>query len=68
MARAGLRWTLDDLAHHSGVSRRTIARFELGGMVSAHTLAVLRKTFESAGATFIEAHQIIGVFVARRDT
>jgi DNA-binding XRE family transcriptional regulator len=61
MARTGLRWSLDELARQSGVSRRTIARFELGGRVSAETLEALRNTFENAGAKFIEADQLVGV-------
>src|SRR5690349_10464681 len=44
MARSGLRWSLSDLARHSGVSRRTIARFELGGRVSDESLHAVRRT------------------------
>lgn len=63
MARSGLRWTLDDLALQSGVSRRTIARFELGGRVTLHTVEALRKTLEAAGVEFIDRDQVIGVVV-----
>jgi transcriptional regulator with XRE-family HTH domain len=61
MARSGLRWSLTELAQQSGVSRRTIARFEMGGRVSAQSLEALRMTLETAGAQFIESDQAIGV-------
>ena len=61
MARSGLRWSLSDLAEQSGVSRRTIARFELGGRVSAESREAMRRTLEGAGAKFIEDDQTIGV-------
>jgi len=66
MARSGLRWSLSDLAQQSGVSRRTIARFELGGRVSAESLEALRLTLERAGAKFIENGQTVGVVLKGR--
>jgi len=66
MARSGLRWSLSDLAQQSGVSRRTIARFELGGRVSAESLEALRLTLERAGAKFIENDQAVGVVLKGR--
>ena len=68
MARSGLRWTLHDLAHHSGVSRRTIARFELGGTATTQTVETLRKTLERAGVKFVDEDQIVGVLLAGSDT
>jgi len=61
MARSGLGWSLDELAQQSGISRRTIARFELGGRVNAQTVEVLRITLETAGVQFVESNQAIGV-------
>jgi transcriptional regulator with XRE-family HTH domain len=61
MARSGLRWSLDDLAQESGISRRTIARFELGGRVNDETIDALRRTLETAGAEFIDHHDTVGV-------
>jgi transcriptional regulator with XRE-family HTH domain len=66
MARSGLRWSLSDLAQQSGVSRRTIARFELGGRVSAESLEARRLTLERAGAKFIENDQAVGVVLKGR--
>lgn len=63
MARSGLRWSLDDLAQQSGVSRRTIARFELGGRVGAQSIDALRRTLEAAGAEFLDNGDAIGVLL-----
>lgn len=54
MARAGLGWTLDDLATESGVNRRTILNFENDGPASASSLAKLREALEREGVVFIE--------------
>jgi predicted transcriptional regulator len=52
-ARAWLDWSQDDLSAKSGVSQRTIARYELGRTVPYETtLANLRKAFEAAGIRF----------------
>ena len=67
MARSGLRWTLDDLAARSGRSRRTVARFELGGRVNAETVDALRKALESAGAEFVQGDNAIGVVLQSVD-
>ena len=57
MARAGLRWTIDDLARQSGVSVRTIKRLEASDSEIASgnisTIAKLRSCLEAAGIEFI---------------
>jgi transcriptional regulator with XRE-family HTH domain len=63
MARSALRWSLDDLARQSGISRRTIARFELGGRVTDKTATALLEAFQTAGALFINNDQGIGVML-----
>jgi transcriptional regulator with XRE-family HTH domain len=68
MARSGLRWSLNELALQSGVSRRTVARFELGGRVSSQTLAALRKALQTAGAEFIDNDELVGVVLKGPDT
>jgi transcriptional regulator with XRE-family HTH domain len=68
MARSGLRWSLNDLARHSGVSRRTIARFELGGRVNPETVLSLRRALEAAGAKFIESDEAVGVVLKDRES
>jgi transcriptional regulator with XRE-family HTH domain len=53
MARAALRWSLDDLAKASGVARRTVVNFENGINVLPENAARLRSTMESEGVIFI---------------
>lgn len=56
MARAGLRWTIEDLARQSGVSSRTIKRLEAADEITSanlKTLAKLKSCFEDAGVEFI---------------
>jgi DNA-binding XRE family transcriptional regulator len=54
MARAGLRWTLDDLAKASGVNRRTILNFENDGPAAFSSVAKVRAVLEKRGVVFIE--------------
>ncbi|MDT3684957.1 MAG: helix-turn-helix transcriptional regulator [Pseudorhodoplanes sp.] len=52
-ARAWLNWTHATLAERSGVSTRTIERYELDISVpNANTVASIRKAFEVAGVRF----------------
>lgn len=68
MARAGLGWSLDDLAANSGVSRRTIAKFETGGNVLPDRVEALRQCFVGAGVEFINGGKSIGAKVPRKDS
>lgn len=65
MARAGLEWTLDDLAAQSGVSRRTIAKFETGGNVLPENVEALRQCLAAAGVEFVNGGKRLGVTVPR---
>lgn len=68
MARAGLGWSLDDLAVAVGtVSRRTIAKFEAGGTVSSDTVEAIRHCLVQHGVEFINGGKSVGVRVPRRD-
>jgi len=60
MARAALGWTLDDLADASGVSRRTVARFEAGEAVLQPRVEKLRAALEAEGVLFISKGAFIG--------
>ena len=52
-ARAWLSWSREDLSAKSGVSQRSIARYEQGRSVPYDdTLAKLKATFEAAGINF----------------
>jgi transcriptional regulator with XRE-family HTH domain len=52
-ARGWLNWSKNDLSERSGISERTIARYEHGRSVPyVETLASLRASFEAAGICF----------------
>ena len=57
MARAALRWSIDDLAERSKVGRATIARFETGTSARGDTINALRRTLEAAAVVFIDDGQ-----------
>lgn len=61
MARAGIGWSLDDLAERSGVARRTIARFEAGESVKLETVESLRAALVKGGALLVEVEGRPGV-------
>ncbi|MCK7473392.1 MAG: helix-turn-helix domain-containing protein [Rhodopseudomonas palustris] len=52
-ARAWLRWSQDDLSVRTGISKRSIARYEQEQSVPyQETVENLRRTFEAAGIEF----------------
>ena len=53
MARAALRWSIDDLAEKAKVGRATIARFETGTAARSDTVALMRSALEAAGVVII---------------
>ena len=54
MARAGLRWNVNELAESAGIARNTILRFESEQTAPRPAmLAALRSAFEAAGVEFI---------------
>lgn len=63
MARAGLGWSLDDLAAQSGIARRTVARFEAGEPVKLETVEALRSALVKGGAVFVEQAGKLGVLI-----
>ena len=55
MARAGLNWTVRDLADASGLHRNTITNLEVGRYAGdAQTLEILEEILRKAGVEFIE--------------
>jgi transcriptional regulator with XRE-family HTH domain len=68
MARTALDWSLQDLADASGVSRRTIARFEAGESVLPARVQALRQAFESQGVLFIDSGRLAGGVIPARAT
>jgi len=63
MARAGLGWTLLDLAKRSGVNPNTISRYEAGQEGMSAKLRKLEAIFRAAGVVFSEGEAIVGVQV-----
>lgn len=56
MARAALRWSIEDLAKASGVGVRTIKRFESVDEITSGNLSTIQKikaALEAAGIEFI---------------
>lgn len=66
MARAALRWSLDDLAQGSGVGRATIARFELGDVIKPTTPSRLREALEEARVQFVDDGPFAGAVLLLR--
>jgi transcriptional regulator with XRE-family HTH domain len=61
MARAGLDWSLEDLAQAAGVHRNTISSFERGIYEGEpNSLAKIRKALEKAGIEFTDG-DVLGV-------
>jgi transcriptional regulator with XRE-family HTH domain len=69
MARSALRWTVQDLAERTSISRATIARFEVerGSLLPA-LVHVIRQVFEAAGVRFIDDPAAPGVACAVSDS
>ena len=53
MARAALRWTVQDLAGKAEISKNTVTAIEGGGDYHAATLAAIQRALEAAGVVFI---------------
>jgi transcriptional regulator with XRE-family HTH domain len=60
MARAALDWSQHDLAKASGISWRTISRFEAGEAILPKRVQALRIALEAAGVSFIDHGQFAG--------
>jgi DNA-binding XRE family transcriptional regulator len=68
-ARAMLRWTVAELATHSGVSAKTISRAEsVDGVprMLTETMDALQLALEQGGCVFIDANQHTGSGVRLR--
>ncbi len=67
MARAALDWTQHDLASASGVSWRTVARFEGGESVLPPRVQALRHALEAKGILFIDSGHLAGGVIPPRE-
>jgi transcriptional regulator with XRE-family HTH domain len=65
MARAGLGWSLGDLAQRSEINPNTISRYESGRDVLASKLRRLEEALKAAGATFTDEPGHYGVNVPK---
>jgi transcriptional regulator with XRE-family HTH domain len=63
MARAGLGWSVADLGEYSGVSPRSILRFEAGENVKLETVETLRGALVKGGVLFIDVEGRSGVTI-----
>jgi len=63
MARAALKWTLQDLERRSGVGRNTISRYEAGHDIMGGALQSLETTLANEGIRFFEDDQKYGTGV-----
>lgn len=60
MARAGLKWSIDDLAGAAGVGRATVARFELGENVEKPKVDAMRTALEAKRVKFVDKGRLAG--------
>jgi transcriptional regulator with XRE-family HTH domain len=67
MARAALNWSQQDLAVASGVSARTVIRFEVGESVLPARVKALRHAFEAQGVLFIDNGRMAGGVIPPRE-
>jgi len=67
MARAGLGWTLNDLAEKAGVNPNTISRYEAGRDVMAGTLRKVADALREAGVNLIDNAEGIGILLRRKE-
>ncbi|HEX9945921.1 MAG TPA: helix-turn-helix domain-containing protein [Allosphingosinicella sp.] len=67
MARAALDWSQQDLASSSGVSARTVIRYEAGEAVLPQRVQALRHAFETKGILFIDSGHMAGGVIPPRE-
>jgi transcriptional regulator with XRE-family HTH domain len=67
MARAALEWSLAELSAASGISRRTILRFEKGETVMPATVKAMRNALEAEGTLFIDSGRMAGGVIPPRE-
>lgn len=65
MARAALDWSQSDLAKASGVSARTVIRFEAGESVLPARVQAMRVALEAQGVVFLEEGRFAGGVIPR---
>lgn len=66
MARAGLGWTLRDMAERADVNPNTISRYETGKDILAGTLHKMEAALHAAGVVFTDEPGGVGVRLSRQ--
>jgi transcriptional regulator with XRE-family HTH domain len=66
MARAALDWSQQELAKASGVSARTVIRYEAGEQVLPTRVSALRDAIEAQGVLFINGGPMAGAVIPPR--
>ena len=67
MARAALRWTVQELAERAAISKNTVVAVEGGGEAHAATMAVIETALRQGGVEFIDENGGgVGVRFAKR--
>lgn len=64
MARAGLGWSAQELAQKSGVSVRSVMRFEAGEAIRRETVQAMAKALVTGGAMFADIEGKRGVLLS----
>lgn len=59
MARAGLGWSVEDLAREAGVPIDAVLRFDGGEVVPPRVYAALREALEAGGMIFEDEGQLV---------
>lgn len=66
MARAALKWSIDNLREAAGVARMTVARFEGGKPVSEESVQAMRTALERNRVHFVDKGRLAGAVVRLR--
>ena len=66
MARAALGWSRADLGAASGITGRTVARFEDGEPVAPQSVQAMRHALEANGVLFVDNGTLAGAVVPPR--
>lgn len=64
MARAALKWSIDELSEAAGVARMTVIRFERGDGVEASNVAAMRSAMEARRIKFVDRGPFAGAVQA----
>lgn len=65
MARAGLGWTLGELAEPAGVKSNTLSRYQSGRDILSGTLRKVEEVLRAAGIIFTDTETGFGVMMTR---